>query len=193
MSVLIDHHQPSHPQIPTLNHAHNRRTHLGRLPSQDRVPTLSASTSASASSASAAKLSPIILNRNLHVPPSAMGGTVDRANRKRRSSSIVYHEPPESFEQLSDQAALPNLNAEWVNAKGESWACQIYIPTQDKRRQAYRTGGKFMAYSIMHMRRKKEHRLTSTAIIHRRLAHPPNPHLLPQDPLRHCPRHHPRS
>ncbi|KIW03932.1 uncharacterized protein PV09_04772 [Verruconis gallopava] len=42
----------------------------------------------------------------------------DRASRKRRSSSIVYHEPPESIEQLSDQAALPNLNAEWVNAKG---------------------------------------------------------------------------
>jgi hypothetical protein len=43
----------------------------------------------------------------------------DRATRKRRSSSIVYHEPAESIEQLSDQAALPNLNAEWVNAKGQ--------------------------------------------------------------------------
>jgi hypothetical protein len=42
----------------------------------------------------------------------------DGTNRKRRSSSIVYHEPAESIEQLSDQAALPNLNAEWVNAKG---------------------------------------------------------------------------
>ncbi len=39
--------------------------------------------------------------------------------RRRRSSSLVYKEPPESLEQLSDQAALPNLNAEWVNAKGE--------------------------------------------------------------------------
>lgn len=39
--------------------------------------------------------------------------------RRRRSSSLVYTEPPESLEQLSDQAALPNLNAEWVNAKGE--------------------------------------------------------------------------
>lgn len=38
--------------------------------------------------------------------------------RRRRSSSLVYKEPPESLEQLSDQAALPNLNAEWVNAKG---------------------------------------------------------------------------
>lgn len=41
--------------------------------------------------------------------------------RRRRSSSIlqVYQEPPEPLEQLSDQAALPNLNADWVNAKGK--------------------------------------------------------------------------
>lgn len=40
--------------------------------------------------------------------------------RRRRSSSIlqVYHEPPEPVEQLSDRAALPNGNANWVNAKG---------------------------------------------------------------------------
>jgi hypothetical protein len=40
--------------------------------------------------------------------------------RRRRSSSIlqVYEEPPETIEQISDQAALPNLNADWVNAKG---------------------------------------------------------------------------
>lgn len=43
--------------------------------------------------------------------------------RRRRSSSIlqVYHEPPEPVEQLSDRAALPNGNANWVNAKGEEW------------------------------------------------------------------------
>jgi hypothetical protein len=40
--------------------------------------------------------------------------------RRRRSSSLVYKEPPESLDQLSDQSALPNLNAEWVNAKGTS-------------------------------------------------------------------------
>lgn len=44
--------------------------------------------------------------------------------RRRRSSSLVYTEPPESLEQLSDQSALPNLNAQWVNAKGE-W--QLYL------------------------------------------------------------------
>ena len=31
----------------------------------------------------------------------------------------MYQEPPESLEQQSDQAILPNLNAQWVNAKGE--------------------------------------------------------------------------
>lgn len=42
--------------------------------------------------------------------------------RRRRSSSIlqVYHEPPETVEQLSDRAALPNGNANWVNAKGKA-------------------------------------------------------------------------
>jgi hypothetical protein len=41
--------------------------------------------------------------------------------RRRRSSSIlqVYHEPPETLEQINDQASLPNLNANWTNAKGE--------------------------------------------------------------------------
>lgn len=43
--------------------------------------------------------------------------------KRRRSSSLVYTEPPESLEQLSDQSALPNLNAQWVNAKGE-WAAR---------------------------------------------------------------------
>ena len=40
--------------------------------------------------------------------------------RRRRSSSLMYQEPPESLEQQSDQAILPNLNAQWVNAKGMS-------------------------------------------------------------------------
>lgn len=42
--------------------------------------------------------------------------------RRRRSSSIlqVYHEPPETLEQINDQASLPNLNANWNNAKGNT-------------------------------------------------------------------------
>lgn len=47
----------------------------------------------------------------------AMSG--ERAGRRRRSSSLLYQEPPETIEHMSDQAALPNLNANWVNAKGE--------------------------------------------------------------------------
>jgi hypothetical protein len=41
-----------------------------------------------------------------------------KTGRRRRSSSIIYQEPPETIEHMSDQAALPNLNADWVNAKG---------------------------------------------------------------------------
>lgn len=41
-----------------------------------------------------------------------------RGGRRRRSSSLLYVEPPESAEQINDQAVLPNLNADWVNAKG---------------------------------------------------------------------------
>lgn len=32
---------------------------------------------------------------------------------------MLYQEPPETIEHMSDQAVLPNLNANWVNAKGE--------------------------------------------------------------------------
>jgi hypothetical protein len=46
--------------------------------------------------------------------------------RRRRSSSLVYKEPPESLDQLSDQAALPNLNAEWVNSKG-AWIIHFVL------------------------------------------------------------------
>jgi hypothetical protein len=43
-----------------------------------------------------------------------------KKGRRRRSSSLLYQEPPESMEHINDQLALPNLNADWVNAKGES-------------------------------------------------------------------------
>ena len=53
-----------------------------------------------------------------------------KTNRRRRSSSIlqVYHEPPEPLEQLSDQSALPNGNANWVNAKGEKGLLTSPLP-----------------------------------------------------------------
>ncbi|KAK5164937.1 sphingolipid homeostasis protein orm1 [Saxophila tyrrhenica] len=47
-----------------------------------------------------------------------------KGSRRRRSSSLMYQEPPESLEQQSDQAVLPNLNAQWVNAKG-AWLIHI--------------------------------------------------------------------
>ncbi|KAF2229333.1 ORMDL family protein [Viridothelium virens] len=46
--------------------------------------------------------------------------------RRRRSSSLMYTEPPESLEHKSDQAVLPNLNAEWVNSKG-AWTIHFVI------------------------------------------------------------------
>ncbi|KAF2744132.1 Orm1 type endoplasmic reticulum protein [Sporormia fimetaria CBS 119925] len=49
-----------------------------------------------------------------------------KEGRRRRSSSLVYQEPPESLEQLSDQAALPNLNADWVHAKG-AWVIHFVL------------------------------------------------------------------
>ncbi|KFX99367.1 hypothetical protein O988_03901 [Pseudogymnoascus sp. VKM F-3808] len=50
----------------------------------------------------------------------------EKTGRRRRSSSLLYQEPPESIEHMSDQAALPNLNANWVNAKG-AWTIHIVI------------------------------------------------------------------
>ncbi|KAG0641231.1 Orm1 type endoplasmic reticulum protein [Choiromyces venosus 120613-1] len=46
--------------------------------------------------------------------------------RRRRSSSLIYTEPPETIEQQSDQAALPNLNASWVNSKG-AWTIHVVL------------------------------------------------------------------
>ncbi|WDK20640.1 ORMDL family protein [Colletotrichum graminicola] len=48
--------------------------------------------------------------------------------RRRRSSSIlqVHYEPQETLEQISDQAVVPNLNANWVNAKG-AWTIHFVL------------------------------------------------------------------
>lgn len=81
------------------------------------------------SSINTAKVSSLIVPRAISFPPDVDAAsrrlTPDtnmaqgKAGRRRRSSSIIYQEPPESIEHTSDQAALPNLNANWVNAKGE--------------------------------------------------------------------------
>ncbi|TGO60390.1 hypothetical protein BOTNAR_0146g00030 [Botryotinia narcissicola] len=49
-----------------------------------------------------------------------------KVGRRRRSSSLLYQEPPETIEHMSDQAALPNLNANWVNAKG-AWTIHLVL------------------------------------------------------------------
>jgi len=49
-----------------------------------------------------------------------------KTGRRRRSSSLLYQEPPETIEHMSDQAALPNLNADWVNAKG-AWTIHLVL------------------------------------------------------------------
>ena len=56
--------------------------------------------------------------KKMSYPPVA---NKDKVKRRRRSSSLMYQEPPESLEQKNDQAVLPNLNAQWVNAKGMSY------------------------------------------------------------------------
>lgn len=49
---------------------------------------------------------------------SKMSASDKERRRRRRSSSLMYQEPPESLEHQSDQKINPNLNAQWVNAKG---------------------------------------------------------------------------
>lgn len=87
--------------------------------------------------------SPILLQRTVSYDtgtnPPRRGSVYKMAEtntaRRRRSSSIlqVYHEPPETVEQLSDRAALPNGNANWVNAKGEWVLCRIWEMAGDPR------------------------------------------------------------
>lgn len=49
----------------------------------------------------------------------AVGSMVaNKEERRRRSSSIISHVQPETIEEQIDQAALPNLNANWVHNKG---------------------------------------------------------------------------
>lgn len=57
----------------------------------------------------------------------SQAGTSERKGRRRRSSSLMYTEPAESLEHINDQAALPNLNAEWVHAKGSSQSLRVVV------------------------------------------------------------------
>lgn len=79
-----------------------------------------------------AKVSPLLVSRTSSYPTDLDSGQLNPTNllspdaamsqttgRRRRSSSLIYQEPQESIEHTNDQAALPNLNATWVNAKGK--------------------------------------------------------------------------
>lgn len=88
--------------------------------------------------------SSLLVSRTISFPaemdgPQRLSPNTQKQGRRRRSSSIIYQEPPESIEHTSDQAALPNLNANWVNAKGESFLslkrpCQPVAPNKTCRR-----------------------------------------------------------
>ncbi|KAI1467864.1 ORMDL family-domain-containing protein [Daldinia caldariorum] len=93
----------------------------------------------SSSSSNTAKVSsPILIPRTVSYDvgtnPPRRGGTTyldmgdSKSARRRRSSSIlqIYQEPQEPIEQLNDQSTLPNLNANWVNAKG-AWTIHIVL------------------------------------------------------------------
>lgn len=102
---------------PLPTHLISAATHVSRSVTQPSI----------ISSSTTAKLSPLLLSRTVsyevgtNSPKSGDAYrkmTDTQTGRRRRSSSLLYQEPPETVEQLSDQAALPNLNANWVNAKG---------------------------------------------------------------------------
>lgn len=112
----------------TSPHVHITTTPLPTHPISP-APHVSRSVTQSSiiSSSTTAKLSPLLLSRTVsyevgtNSPKSGDAYrkmTDTQTGRRRRSSSLLYQEPPETVEQLSDQAALPNLNANWVNAKG---------------------------------------------------------------------------
>lgn len=47
-------------------------------------------------------------------------------HRRRRSSSIISHVEPETFEDENDQQLLPNMNATWVDQRG-AWIIHIVV------------------------------------------------------------------
>lgn len=58
-------------------------------------------------------------NNNINVEPV-------KDHRRRRSSSIISHVEPETFEDENDQQLLPNMNASWVDQRG-AWIIHVVI------------------------------------------------------------------
>jgi len=110
--------QPHHPHAPFLSFP----------PTSSSPPIPLLPKSVTLASDNSAKVSSLLVPRAISFPPEVGTGqqrlspnsmSQSKQGRRRRSSSLIYQEPPESIEHTSDQAALPNLNANWVNAKGE--------------------------------------------------------------------------
>ena len=108
-----------------------------------------------------------------------------KKSRRRRSSSLIYQEPPESIEHMSDQSALPNVNADWVNAKGEPASTYEAVPSElfEEATSGVVVGTRFspawctfIAYSA------------DTDTLSRSLGYPRHMHNRPQAPLRRHPR-----
>ncbi|KAJ5569978.1 uncharacterized protein N7459_009408, partial [Penicillium hispanicum] len=113
-------HQPKNPVTPVRSARPSPV--LGRVchfhPHAPFFPSLSPSVTL----ATEPSKSSLLVPRTISFPPEMDGPqrlspNTQKQGRRRRSSSLIYQEPPESIEHTSDQAALPNLNANWVNAK----------------------------------------------------------------------------
>ncbi|BGP12775.1 hypothetical protein JCM10213_007289 [Rhodosporidiobolus nylandii] len=67
--------------------------------------------------------------RSSHAPSSSssVANSASKTTRRGRSSSIVsVQEVPETYDDTLDQAALTNVNAEWVNYKG-AWLIHVFF------------------------------------------------------------------
>lgn len=72
--------------------------------------------------------------RDLSLKPFPSNGNNSKLNlsepvkdhRRRRSSSIISHVEPETFEDENDQQLVPNMNATWVDQRG-AWIIHIVV------------------------------------------------------------------
>lgn len=113
--------------LPRLTFANSVKTGPNSIPTAGSRTSMRRSVSASAGQTPAEVTiveSPEVVQnaeRKMSFPANSTAGKEKvKTSRRRRSSSLMYQEPPESLEQQSDQAVLPNLNSQWVNAKGMS-------------------------------------------------------------------------
>ena len=108
-----------------------------------------------------------------------------KKSRRRRSSSLIYQEPPESIEHMSDQSALPNVNADWVNAKGT----HVYGQSPVRCEELWEATSKSMAdFSFSYFGLSLVNYPMILMSPSRSLGYPRHMHHRPQTPLRRHPR-----